>query len=310
MRLRLAFLGTPDFAVPILETLLSRHDIAAVYCQPPRPAGRGHLVQPSPVQRFAEAKGLAVRTPRTLRDPVEQAAFAALALDAAVVAACGLILPKAILEAPRLGCLNVHASLLPRWRGAAPIQRAILAGDRETGVTIMQMDEGLDTGPMLLARRVPIGPATTASALHDELATLGAWLILEALDGLAAGRLAPVPQPGEAVTYATKLGRDEGRLDWHQPASLLEREVRALNPWPGVWFESPAGRIKVLAAELAAGSGAPGTVLDDRLAIACGAGAPRPTLVKRAGRAPAATGAFLRGCPLPVGTLLPCPATS
>jgi methionyl-tRNA formyltransferase len=311
MRLRLAFMGTPDFAVPALDALLARgHAIAAVYSQPPRPAGRGQRVQASPVQLFAEAHGLAVRTPRTLRDPTEQANFAALQLDAAVVAAYGLILPKPILAAPRLGCVNIHASLLPRWRGAAPIQRAILAGDTATGVTIMQMDEGLDTGPMLRAERVPIGPKTKASALHDRLAALGARLVVATLDELAAGRAMPVAQPTEGVTYAAKLSRDEGQLDWRKTAHELERAVRALNPWPGVWFESPAGRIKLLEAELADGAGTPGLILDHRLTVACGEGALRPLRLQRAGREPAETEAFLRGCSLPPGTRLPCPATS
>jgi methionyl-tRNA formyltransferase len=311
MRLRLAFMGTPDFAVPILAALDSRgHEIAAVYSQPPRPAGRGHRLQPSPVQLWAERHGIEIRTPKTLRPPEAQAAFAALGLDAAVVAAYGLILPRLVLQAPRLGCLNVHASLLPRWRGAAPIQRAILAGDSETGVTIMQMDEGLDTGGTLLAKRTPITPTTTAAELHDRLAGIGARLVVEALDGVAEGRLHPTPQPSEGVTYAAKLAREEGALDWRRPAAELERQVRALNPWPGVWFESPAGRVKVLAAELADGAGAPGAVLDDRLTIAAGAGALRPTRVQRAGREPTDAAAFLRGFPLPAGTLLPCPATS
>ncbi|HZS84180.1 MAG TPA: methionyl-tRNA formyltransferase [Stellaceae bacterium] len=312
-RLRLAFMGTPDFAVPSLAALVAAgHDVAAVYCQPPRPGGRGHSVQPSPVQRFAEARGIAIRHPATLRAREESDAFAALRLDAAVVAAYGLILPAAILTAPRLGCLNIHASLLPRWRGAAPIQRAILAGDAETGITIMQMEEGLDTGPILLAESLPIGPRMTAASLHDALARLGARLVLEALARLAAGRLQARPQPREGVTYAAKLRRDEGRLDWRRPAAELERAVRAFDPWPGTFFEAAGERIKVLAADAVppARAAAPGTVLDDRLAIACGAGALRPTLLQRAGRSPAPVEAFLRGFPLPPGTLLPCPATS
>ncbi|MBV8651047.1 MAG: methionyl-tRNA formyltransferase [Alphaproteobacteria bacterium] len=312
-RLLLAFMGTPDFAVPSLAALIDAgHDIAAAYCQPPRPAGRGNKLQSSPVQLFAESRGIPVRHPTRLRDPAAQAEFAALGLDAAVVAAYGLILPKPVLAAPRLGCLNVHASLLPRWRGAAPIQRAILAGDAESGVTIMRMEEGLDTGPILLAESVPLGPATTASALHDTLAALGARLIVEALDRLAAGGLAARPQPGQGVTYAAKLTREEGRLDWRRPAAELERAVRGLNPWPGVWFELAGERIKVLAAELTSGpsGAAPGTVLDDSLAVACGVGALRPILLQRAGRAPAASSAFLRGYAVPRGTVLPCPATS
>ncbi len=304
--LRLAFMGTPDFAVPILRALLAAgHDVVAVYTQPPRPAGRGHREQPSPVQRSAEAAGIPVRTPAKL-DAAEQERFRALALDAAVVAAYGLLLPKPVLEAPRLGCLNVHASLLPRWRGAAPIQRAILAGDSETGVTIMQMDPGLDTGPVLLKESVPIGPAATAATLHDELAAVGSRLILRALEGRAAGTLVPQPQPAEGVTYAKKLGRDEGRLDWDKPAAELERAVRALNPAPGIWLEHRGERIKVLAAVLAEGrtQAPPGEVLDDALTVACGVGALRLTRLQRAGRAPVDAAAVLRGYALPRGTRL------
>jgi len=306
-RLRLAFMGTPDFAVPILEALVAAdHDLAAVYCQPPRPAGRGHHPQPSPVEARAAQLGLTVRHPVSLRPDAVKAEFAALALDAAVVAAYGLILPKAVLEAPRLGCLNVHASLLPRWRGAAPIHRALLAGDTETGITIMRMDPGLDTGPMLLTGRVPIGPRSTTPELHDALAALGAELIIEALDGVAAGILVPVAQPAEGVTYAAKLDRAEGALDWRHPAAELERRVRALNPWPGVWFEHAGERIKVLqaAAERFAGSAAPGTVTDDRLGIACATGLFRPLLLQRPGRGALPLDAYLRGRPIPRDTLL------
>jgi methionyl-tRNA formyltransferase len=310
-KLRLAFMGTPDFAVPSLEALLeARHEIAAVYCQPPRPAGRGHLPQPSPVQRAAEAAGLPVRMPVRL-DAEAGASFAALALDAAVVIAYGLILPKPVLAAPRLGCFNIHASLLPRWRGAAPIQRAILAGDSETGVTIMQMDEGLDTGPMLLAKTVAIGPRTTARLLQEELAPLGARLIVEALDGVAQGRLRPRRQPSQGATYAKKLRREEGFLDWRRPAVELERAVRAFDPWPGAFFEHRGERIKVLAAEVVESpAAAPGTVLDARLAVACGTGALRPLRLQRPGRGAQDLDAFLRGYAFPAGTLLSCPATS
>jgi methionyl-tRNA formyltransferase len=304
--LRLAFMGTPGFAVPILQALLAaQHRVVAVYSQPPRPAGRGHRPQASPVHHAAEAAGILVRTPTKL-DAAEQEKFRALALDAAVVAAYGLILPKPLLEAPRLGCLNVHASLLPRWRGAAPIQRAILAGDRETGVTIMQMDEGLDTGPMLLAESIPMGPETTATVLHDQLAALGARLIVRALTGRADGTLVARPQPTGGVTYAKKLGRDEGRIDWSRSAAELERTVRALDPAPGVWFERGGERIKVLAA-MAVEQGAAaqaGTVLDTALTIACGSGALRLTRLQRAGRAAVDAEAFLRGYPLPPGTRL------
>lgn len=307
MALRLAFMGTPDFAVPSLAALVSAgHAVPAVYCQPPRPAGRGKKPQLSPVQAWAEAHGLNVRTPARLRDPAEHDAFASLDLDAAVVAAYGLILPKPMLEAPRLGCLNVHASLLPRWRGAAPIQRAIMAGDAKTGVTIMQMEEGLDTGPMLGAAETPIGPAMTGGELHDLLAASGARLVVQALDELAAGRIVAVPQPDAGVTYAAKLTREDGRLDWSRPAGELARVVRALSPAPGAWFEHAGERFKVLAAAPVDGTGgAPGgTVLDDRLTIACGRGALRLARIQRAGKAALDADAFLRGFALRRGTRL------
>ncbi len=306
-RLRLVFMGSADFAVPILGALLEAgHDVACVYAQPPRRAGRGHKERPVPVHAFAAARGLAVRTPASLKDDREHRAFAGLGPEAGVVAAYGLILPKPILEAPRLGCLNVHASLLPRWRGAAPIQRAILAGDGETGVTIMQMDEGVDTGPILMAEKIPITPATTAAGLGDALSRMGARMIVAALDGLCEGSLRPAPQPAEGVTYARKLDRDEGRLDWRRPAADLERAVRALNPWPGAWFLHRKERIKVLAAEVAKAPGAetPGRVVDDRLTVACGSGALRLVRVQRAGKAPAEAEAFLRGHPVAAGTRL------
>ena len=311
-RLRLTFLGTPDFAVPCLAALAEAgHEIACVYSQPPRPAGRGQQPRPSQVQAFAAAAGWPVRHPVSLKDLEEQAEFAALRLDAAVVVAYGLILPPAILAVPRLGCLNLHASLLPRWRGAAPIQRAILAGDRETGVTIMQMDAGLDTGPMLLQEAVPIGPVATAATLHDMLAALGARMMVEALEDLAKGDLIPHPQPAEGATYAAKLDRAEGRLEWDRPAVDLERRVRAFTPWPGVYAALPGRkapeRIKVLAAEVVEASGAPGTLLDDRLTVACGEGALRLTAVQRAGKAVMSAEEFLRGFPLVPGTRLPLP---
>jgi methionyl-tRNA formyltransferase len=311
--LDLVFMGTPEFAATILAALIAAGQrIRVVYTQPPRPAGRGHRRQPSPVQSLGEQHGLAVRCPVGLRDPAAQAEFAAFGADVAVVAAYGLILPLPVLAAPRHGCLNVHASLLPRWRGAAPIQRAILAGDRETGITIMQMDEGLDTGAILLQQAVPILPDTTAGELTEQLAALGARLMLEALDGVAEGRLAPRPQPKDGVTYATKLDRAEARLDWRRPADMLERQVRAFDPWPGAWFEGSGERIRVLraAAEPAAVNVPPGTVLDDRLAVACGAGVLRPLRLQRPGRGPLDAAAFLRGFPIPAGTQLPCPATS
>ncbi len=298
-------MGTPEFAVPCLEALIAAgHEICAVYSQPPRPAGRGHKARPSPVQRCAEGHGIAVRTPASLRDTAEQAAFAALEADAAVVVAYGLILPQAILDAPRLGCFNLHASLLPRWRGAAPIQRAIMAGDRETGVAVMRMEAGLDTGPVVLEERVAIGPRTTAGELHDTLAPRGAALMVRALDGIADGRLAPRPQPAEGATYAAKLSPAEGRIDWSLPALELDRRIRGLSPWPGAFFEWQGTRIKVGRAEPAEGTGAPGAVLDDRLTVACGRGALRLLELQRPGRAMMAARDFLRGYPIPKGATL------
>src|SRR5713101_7278315 len=273
--LDLIFLGTPDFAATILTGLIDNfHRVRVVYAQPPRPAGRGHRVHSSPVGALAEQRRIEVRCPTTLRDPEAQAEFAAIPADAAVVAAYGLILPAAILPAPRLGCLNVHASLLPRWRGAAPIQRALLAGDSETGITIMQMDEGLDTGPILLQEAIAIGPKINSGELSERLAMLGARLILDALDGVAGGTLTARPQPSDGVTYAAKLRREEARLDWRLPATLLERQVRAFDPWPGAYFCGRGERIRVLLADADPRSvtAAPGTVLDETLSVACGAG--------------------------------------
>jgi methionyl-tRNA formyltransferase len=311
--LDLMFMGTPEFAATVLAGLIDAgHCIRAVYTQPPRPSGRGHRLQPSPVQALAERHGLQVHCPTSLRSAGAQAEFAALGADAAVVAAYGLILPTAVLQAPRLGCLNVHASLLPRWRGAAPIQRAILAGDRETGGTIMQMDEGLDTGPMLLREAVAIGPSTTAGELTEQLADLGTGLLLAALDGVARGALAARPQPKEGVTYAAKLRREEAWLDWRKPAAVLERQIRAFSPWPGAYFEGRGERIRVLQAEevRADAAAAPGTIIDEHLTIACGEGGLRPLTLQRAGRGALDAAAFLRGFALPPGTVLPCPATS
>jgi methionyl-tRNA formyltransferase len=304
-RLDLVFMGSAAFGLPALKALLAAgHRIKAVYAQPPKPAGRGHKEQPCPVHAAARDFGLPVKTPKSLRDPSEHDQFKRLGADAAVVAAYGLILPAPILAAPRLGCLNIHASLLPRWRGAAPIQRAILAGDTETGVTVMHMDEGLDTGAILLAEKIPIGAQATAGEVHDALAALGAKLIVRALEGVAAGTLVATPQPAEGVTYAAKLARDEGRLDWRKPAAELARAVRALNPWPGTWFEHQGERIKVLAAKDVAGNGPPGAVLDDSPAVACGAGALKFLTLQRAGRAAMAAAEFLRGYALSVGTRL------
>jgi methionyl-tRNA formyltransferase len=307
-RLRLAFMGTPDFAVPALCALVEAdHEVAAVYTQPPREAGRGQHPRRSAVHAAALDRGIPVWAPTSLKGAAEQAAFAALALDAAVVVAYGLLLPRPILAAPRLGCLNIHASLLPRWRGAAPIQRALMAGDTETGITIMQMDEGLDTGPMLLQERVPIAPDDDAGTLHDKLASIGARLILRALEGLSTGVLTAQPQPSSGATYATKLTRDDERLDWRRSAEDLARQVRALSPRPGAWFAMNGDRLKVLAGKVIAETFevAPGVVLDDRLTIACGREAFRIARIQRPGRAPMPVEEFLRGYRVPQGTVLP-----
>jgi methionyl-tRNA formyltransferase len=300
--MRLIFMGTPDFAVPALAALVDAgHDVVCVYSQPPRPSGRGHREQPSPVQKYAQAQGIDVRYPVSLKAADAQADFAALNADAAVVAAYGLILPKAILDAPALGCLNIHASLLPRWRGAAPIQRAILAGDTETGVTIMQMDEGLDTGPMLMTGKFPIGNETTASDVHDALAALGRELIVQVL---SADLPTPEPQPGDGSTYAPKLDRAEGRIDWTESAATLDLKIRALNPWPGVWCERDDARLRVLAATPVPGSGEPGTVIDAPLTVACGGGALRLDRVQRADKSAMSADEYARGNPVPAGTVL------
>jgi len=300
--MRIIFMGTPDFAVPALDALVAAgHDIVAVYSQPPRPAGRGKAPRPSPVHARAEALGLAARTPVSLRDPAEQAAFAALNADIAVVAAYGLILPKPILAAPRLGCLNIHASLLPSWRGAAPIQRAILAGDRETGVTIMQMEAGLDTGPML-ARATTAVDVKTAGELTAELAGKGAQLMVEVLADLPA--YPPEPQPADGVTYAAKIDKAESRIDFSRPAIEVERQIRAFNPAPGAWVALGEERIKILVADIELQSGAAGTVLDDQFLIACGSGSIRPTLVQRAGKGAMVTMEMLRGFAIATGTRL------
>jgi methionyl-tRNA formyltransferase len=295
-------MGSPDFAVPALRALVAAgHEIAAVYCQPPRPAGRGQALRRCPVHVAADALGLAVRTPARLRrDTQAHAAFAALDLDAAVVAAYGLILPPAMLSAPRRGCLNIHASLLPRWRGAAPIQAAILAGDTESGITIMRMDEGLDTGPMLLAEAVPIGPRTTAATLHDALAELGARLVLRALEEDPD----PRPQPEAGATYAPKLAREDGLIDWSREAASIERQVRALNPWPGTFTPWAGTTLKVADCVQADAAGEAGTVLDDRLTVACGVGAVRLLRVQVPGGAAMDAADFLRGHKVPVGTVL------
>jgi methionyl-tRNA formyltransferase len=295
-------MGTPDFAVPTLAALHEAgHALAAVYTQPPRPAGRGKRLQPSPVQRWAEAHGIAVRHPRTLRDMEAQADFLALEADVAVVVAYGLMLPQSVLDGPRHGCLNVHASVLPRWRGAAPIQRAILAGDSVTGVTIMRMERGLDTGPMLASARVPIEDKTSGE-LHAELAEIGARLLVDTLGRLA--QLKPELQPELGAIYAAKIDKAETRIDWAKPAELIEREVRAFAPFPGSWFELDGERLKLLRAHVIGVNGAPGTVLDDRFTIACGDAALRPVTVQRAGKPAMEAEAFLRGKQVPVGTVL------
>jgi len=297
--MRLAFMGSPDFSVPALKALVAAgHEVVAVYAQPPKPAGRGQRETKCPVHAAADEMRLPVRTPKRLRGNAEELAyFRGLGLDAAVVAAYGLILPQAFLDAPARGCLNIHASLLPRWRGAAPIQASILAGDRQSGITIMQMEAGLDTGPMLRTGAVEIAATETGESLHDKLCAIGARLILEEL----AAPSAPVAQDDALATYAPKLSRDDARLDFSRPAVELERRIRAFYPWPGTLAMLGDAVVKIVAAALADGQGAPGEVLDEALTIACGEGALRPTRVQRAGKSAMATGDFLRGFPVPTG---------
>jgi methionyl-tRNA formyltransferase len=307
--LRTIFMGTPQFAVPTLSELIAAgHEVAAVYTQPPRPADRGMALRKSPVHEFAEAAGIGVRTPTTLKATDEQTMFAELAADVAIVVAYGLILPKAVLEAPRHGCLNLHASALPRWRGAAPMQRAIMAGDRETAVMVMRMDEGLDTGPICLAERVAIGGDMTAGELHDRMTVTGASLMVRALAALERGSLDCMPQPVDGVTYAAKISKGERRIDFRRPATEVHNLVRGLSPSPGAWFEMPSGgkgeRIKVLRSMLVEAQGEPGTLLDGGLTVACGQGAVRLLQVQRAGRRAASAEEFLRGFALPSGTRL------
>ena len=298
-------MGSPDFAVPTLEALVDRgHSVVCVYSQPPKPAGRGGKLRRTPVHEKAEALGIEVRTPVSLRTEEALSGFAALDLDAAVVAAYGLILPQAILDTPRLGCLNVHASLLPRWRGAAPIHRAILEGDIESGVTIMQMVAGLDAGPMLAKEVVTINPRTTSADLHDRLAAAGGPLLVETLERAAAGRVTPEEQDETLVTYAAKLSKDEAPLDWTRPADALDRQVRAFTPWPGATFRRGSETVKVLDAVAETGSGAPGSVLDDALLVACGRGALRLKRVQRPGKKPMDAADLLRGWPIPKGETL------
>jgi len=290
--MRVIFMGTPEFSVPVLEAIHAAHEVVCVYCQPPRPAGRGQHERPSPVHARALELGLPVRHPLRLKGPEEQAAFADLRADVAVVVAYGLILPQPILDAPRHGCLNIHASLLPRWRGAAPIHRAILAGDSATGACIMQMEAGLDTGPVLLREETPVGPAETTGALHDRLSQMGARLIVQALERLDT--LTAVPQPAEGVTYAAKIDKAEARIDWTAPAEVVARQINGLSPFPGAWCEAPGGRVKMLNALAVPGEGAPGEVLAG-LDIACGQGAVRVLRLQREGKRAMDADEFQRG---------------
>ena len=295
--MRLIFMGTPEFSVPALDALVAAgHEIAAVYCQPPRPAGRGQKDRPAPVEARAVALGIPVRHPKSLKSPEEQAAFAALGADLAVVVAYGLILPQAVLDAPARGCVNIHASLLPRWRGAAPIHRAILAGDAETGVCIMQMEAGLDTGPVLIRAATPIGAAETTGDLHDRLAALGAGLVVEALARLDS--LVPEPQSGAGVTYAAKIDKAEARVDWTRPAAEVDRQIRGLSPFPGAWCQVAGERLKLLRSQVVAGDGPAGAVLGG-FTIACGDGAVAILEAQREGRRPMPAAEILRGLSLP-----------
>lgn len=293
--MKIIFMGTPEFSVPVLDALVAEHEVLAVYCQPPRPAGRGKADRPSPVQARAEALGLPVRHPVSLRSAEVQAEFAGFGADIAVVVAYGLILPQAVLDAPRLGCLNIHASLLPRWRGAAPIHRAIMAGDAETGICIMQMEAGLDTGPVLLREALSIGVEETTSDLHDRLSAMGARLVLQALRDLP---LSPQGQPEEGVTYAAKIDKTEARIDWTRSAAEVARLIRGLSPFPGAWCDADGARVKLLRAKAVAGVGAPGQVLGG-LTIACGEGAIEVSLAQREGKRPMTPADFLNGYRLP-----------
>ena len=309
MSLRIVFMGTPDFAVPTLSEIIGQgHDVRCVYTRAPKPAGRGMELQKTPVHKLADTFGIEVRTPKTLRDAEELQAFAELKADAAVVAAYGLILPKPVLVAPALGCLNLHGSLLPRWRGAAPIQRAVMAGDTESGVMIMKMEEGLDTGPVGMAERLAITADMTAGQLHDRLIPLGADLMARALAALSRGALNFSPQPEAGITYAAKITKDEARIDWRRSAQELHNHIRGLSPFPGAYFEADWGqgrqRVKVLRAALAEGQGAPGAALDNQLTIACGANALRLIELQRAGKSPMPAQEFLRGARISAGANL------
>jgi len=307
--MRIAFLGTPDFAVVSLAALLQAgHQIVAVYSQPPSARGRGQALKPSPVHAFALEHGLDVRTPASMKDPDEIAAFEALDLDAAVVVAYGQILKTGVLAAPRLGCFNLHGSLLPRWRGAAPIQRAVMAGDPLTGVQVMRMSEGLDEGPVLATATTPIGASDTAGSVHDRLADLGAQLLVETLPAIAEGRAAEVPQSDLGVTYARKITPAEARIDWTLPAQQVDRQIRGLSPFPGAWFEAPSSRgptrVKALLSGVEDAEGPPGLALDDSLLVACGQGAVRLFSLQREGRGRQEAEEFVRGFPVPAGTVL------
>jgi methionyl-tRNA formyltransferase len=303
--LRIAFMGSPGFSVPAFSALRDAgHEIVCCYSQPPRPAGRGKQVRQTPVHAFAEAHGIEVRTPKSLKKAPEQEAFAALRLDLAVVVAYGLILPKPILDAPRLGCINLHGSLLPRWRGAAPIQRAIMAGDRLTGVQVMRMEEGLDTGPVFSTHEEPIEPDDTAETLHDRLAAAGGPLLVAAVADLERGVAVARPQAEEGATYAAKIDPAEARIDWTRPAREVDCHIRGLSPFPGAWFKHEGARVKALLSRTGLGSGPPGEALDDALLIACGEGAVRLLKVQREGKQPMDADAFLRGNPTPVGVRL------
>ncbi|MBO9442457.1 methionyl-tRNA formyltransferase [Phaeobacter italicus] len=301
--MRIVFMGTPDFSVPVLDALVADgHEIAAVYCQPPRPAGRGKKDRPTPVHARATELGLEVRHPVSLKGADQQAEFAALAADVAVVVAYGLILPQAVLDAPHHGCLNIHASLLPRWRGAAPIHRAIMAGDAETGVCIMQMEAGLDTGPVLMREATAIGSEETTAQLHDRLSDMGAALIVQALRRLP--ELTADVQPEEGVTYAHKIDKAEARVDWTRPAAEVDRQIRGLSPFPGAWCEIDGQRVKLLASRLTEGAGPAGVVLDDSLRVACGDGAVELLRLQRAGKGAQDREVFLNGFPVGAGTQL------
>ena len=301
--MKLVFMGTPEFSVPVLDALVEAgHEIVAVYCQPPRPAGRGKKLRPTPVHARAEALGLLVRHPVSLKSEEAQAEFAALKADAAVVVAYGLLLPQAILDAPKHGCLNIHASLLPRWRGAAPIHRAIMAGDAETGVCIMQMEAGLDTGPVLLREATEIGAEETTAVLHDRLSEIGAKAIVAALGQM--GDLTPEPQPEEGVTYAHKIDKAEARVDWADPAQDVDRKIRGLSPFPGAFIEYQGQRIKLLASRYVDQDGPAGQLLDDALTVACGSGAVQLLRLQRAGKSAQTAEEFLRGLPLSKGMSL------